>query len=62
MQDRPATLAQLFERQAQKYGGRVFLRDKRAGAWVDQSWSQVSDQAGQLRAGLARLGVRAGDR
>ncbi len=62
MHDRPATLAQLFERQVQKYGARAFVRDKRGGAWVDQSWSQVSDAAGRLRAGLARLGVKAGDR
>ncbi len=62
MQDRPATLAELFERQAQKYGARTFVRDKRAGKWVDHSWSEVSDAAGRLRAGLGQLGVKAGDR
>ena len=62
MPDRVATLSQNFEAQAQKYGARAFLKDKRDKAWTDHSWSEVSEAAGKLRAGLLGLGVRPGDR
>src|SRR5271168_2378456 len=62
MPDRVATLAQNFEAQAQKYGARAFLKDKRDKVWTDHSWSEVSEAAGKLRAGLLGLGVRPGDR
>ena len=35
MQDRPATISEVFERQVAKYGERTFLRDKRGKAWQD---------------------------
>ncbi len=57
MPDRVATLAQNFEAQAQKYGARAFLKDKRDKVWTDHSWSDVSEAAGKLRAGLLGLGV-----
>ena len=57
-----ATLAQLFERQAIKYGARTFLKDKHGKAWRDHSWSGVADRAMRLRAGLAQLGVKPGNR
>ena len=62
MPDRVATLSQSFEANAQKYGARVFLKDKRDKVWTDHSWSEVSDAAGKLRAGLLGLGARPGDR
>ena len=62
MPDRVATLSQNFEAQAQKYGARAFLQDKRDKVWTDRSWTEVSAAAGKLRAGLLGLGVRPGDR
>src|ERR1700686_5181530 len=60
--DRPATLAQAFEKRARQYGTRAFLKDKRDGAWVDHSWNEISEAAGKLRGGLVKLGVKPGDR
>jgi long-chain acyl-CoA synthetase len=62
MPDRVATLSQNFEAQAQKYGSRAFLKDKRDKVWTDHSWTDVAEAAGKLRAGLLGLGVRPGDR
>ncbi|MGB8681538.1 MAG: long-chain fatty acid--CoA ligase [Candidatus Binatus sp.] len=62
MPDRVATLSQNFEAQAQKYGSRAFLKDKRDKVWTDHSWADVAEAAGKLRAGLLGLGVRPGNR
>ncbi|HZC47355.1 MAG TPA: long-chain fatty acid--CoA ligase [Candidatus Acidoferrum sp.] len=62
MPDRVATLSQSFEANAQKYGARAFLKDKRDKVWTDHSWTEISEAAGKLRAGLLGLGVRPGDR
>src|SRR5579864_4433088 len=62
MADRVVTLSQNFEAQAHKYGARAFLKDKRDKVWTDHSWTEVSEAAGKLRAGLLGLGVRPGDR
>ncbi len=62
MPDHVATLSQSFEANAQKYGARVFLKDKRDKVWTDHSWTEISEAAGKLRAGLLKLGVRPGDR
>jgi long-chain acyl-CoA synthetase len=62
MPERVATLSQNFEANAQKYGSRAFLKDKRDKRWTDHSWTEVSEAAGKLRAGLLKLGVRPGDR
>src|SRR5215469_14451957 len=62
MPDSVATLSQSFEANAQKYGARVFLKDKRDKVWTDHSWSDVSEAAGKLRNGLLGLGSRPGDR
>ncbi len=62
MPDSPTTLAEAFERQARRYGARVFLRNKRDKAWHDHSWTQVSESAARMRAGLHKLGARPGDR
>ena len=57
-----ATLAQAFQQQAQKYGDRVYLKDKRDKVWRDHSWREIADAAARLRAGLIGLGVKPGDR
>ena len=57
-----ATLAQIFEQQARKYQARTFLKDKHQGTWRDHSWNDVADASMRLRAGLAGMGIRAGDR
>ncbi|MGH7248512.1 MAG: AMP-binding protein, partial [Pseudomonadota bacterium] len=57
-----ATLSQTFERQADKYGARVFLRDKRQKEWRDHSWREIADATMRLRAGLIRFGIKPGDR
>jgi long-chain acyl-CoA synthetase len=62
MPDRAATLAENFENQARKHGARAFLKDKRDKVWTDHSWSEISDAAGRVRAGLASIGVKPGDR
>jgi long-chain acyl-CoA synthetase len=62
MADREATISQVFEARAHKYGARAFLRDKPGKVWTDHSWTEISDAAGKLRAGLLSLGVRPGDR
>src|SRR5579885_1453999 len=56
------SLAHAFEHNAARYGPRVFLREKRNGAWCDLSWSQVAAATRRLRAGLIGLGLRPGDR
>ncbi|MGH7780078.1 MAG: AMP-dependent synthetase/ligase [Candidatus Binataceae bacterium] len=62
MADRVATLALGFDRQVAKYGDRSFLRDKQDKNWQSHSFNEISAGAGRLRAGLADLGVRRGDR
>src|ERR1700730_11367148 len=63
MPDRAAsTLGENFETQARKYGARPSLKDERDKVWTDHSWTEISDAAGKLRAGLAGLGVKPGDR
>ena len=57
MTDHAATLPQSFESNARHYGARVFLKDKRDRVWRDHSWPEVSDAAGELRAGLLRIGI-----
>ncbi|HEV3114304.1 MAG TPA: long-chain fatty acid--CoA ligase [Candidatus Binataceae bacterium] len=56
------SIAHAFERNAAKYGKRVFLREKRDGNWSGLSWSQVATVSRRVRGGLLRLGLRPGDR
>jgi long-chain acyl-CoA synthetase len=58
----PATLAQTFEQQVQRYGSRAFLRDRHDGSWRDHSWISISERAMRLRGGLLRMGLKPGDR
>src|SRR5690606_3931381 len=41
-------------------GGKVAMREKDLGIWQTWTWTQVAEQAEQLAAGLAGLGVRDG--
>ncbi|MGH8011868.1 MAG: AMP-dependent synthetase/ligase [Candidatus Binataceae bacterium] len=62
MSNAAATLPLTFERQAEHYDQRVFLREKRQQHWHDHSWREIADAAMRLRAGLKRRGITAGDR
>src|SRR5215469_1151800 len=62
MSDSPTTLAEAFERQARRYAARAFLKSKRDNAWHDHSWTEVSEAAARMRAGLHKIGARPGDR
>ena len=62
MSSAAATIAQTFEQQAQKYGARAFLKDKHQKTWRDHSWTSLNDRVMRLRGGLARIGIKPGDR
>ncbi|HUO04104.1 MAG TPA: long-chain fatty acid--CoA ligase [Candidatus Binataceae bacterium] len=62
MFEQTPTLSLVFESQAKKYRDLTFLKDKRNKAWVNHSWTEVAEAAGKLRAGLANIGVKPGDR
>ncbi|HEX7819826.1 MAG TPA: AMP-dependent synthetase/ligase [Sphingobium sp.] len=57
-----ANLTALFFTRAAEQGDRPFLRVKRDGAWVSQSWAEVARTVASLAAGLIANGVRPGDR
>ncbi|HUN57379.1 MAG TPA: long-chain fatty acid--CoA ligase [Candidatus Binataceae bacterium] len=57
-----ATLAQLFESQARKYGARTLLKAKQRKQWRDHSWEALANEVARLRAGLINLGLNPGDR
>jgi long-chain acyl-CoA synthetase len=56
------TIAQIFEKQAEKYGERAFLKDKKGKTWQDHSWASLGERVARLRAGLQRIGIEPGDR
>ncbi len=62
MPSAPVTIAQVFEKQAEKYGARAFLKDKTGKTWLDHSWSSLAERVARLRAGLQRIGIEPGDR
>jgi long-chain acyl-CoA synthetase len=57
-----ADLVELFERSARKHGHREMFGVKRGGRWTFVTYAQVKRQVDDFRAGLASLGVSAGDR
>jgi long-chain acyl-CoA synthetase len=61
MQDRPATIGEVFERQIAKYGARTFVRDKHGKDWQDHSWNAIGEASSRLRAGLKAMGIGPGD-
>ncbi len=56
------TIPRVFESQARRLDDRAFLKDKHDQIWRDHSWAALDDRIRRLRAGLARLGLKAGDR
>ncbi len=56
------SIAHLFERTAEKYGARAFLKEKRDRSWIDFSWTQIAASSRRMRAGLLKLGLKPGDR
>ena len=62
MSSAAATIAQTFEQQARKYGARAFLKEKHEKTWHDHSWTSINDRVMRLRGGLARLGIKPGNR
>ncbi|MFO1056058.1 MAG: long-chain fatty acid--CoA ligase [Dongiaceae bacterium] len=57
-----ASLPSLFFTQAERRGEAPFLWQKRDGAWRPLSWQAVADAVRAAAAGLAGLGIGAGDR
>jgi long-chain acyl-CoA synthetase len=57
-----ATIAQMFDRQAKRYGDRACLKAKEGKQWRDHSWREVAQSADRLRAGLIGIGLRPGER
>jgi long-chain acyl-CoA synthetase len=60
--DNIATLVDIIERSAEKYGPREAFGTKTGGQWVFVTYSQVKTLVDDLRGGLASLGVSRGDR
>ncbi|MGO9062374.1 MAG: AMP-dependent synthetase/ligase, partial [Candidatus Binataceae bacterium] len=56
------SIAHIFERTAEKYGARAFLKEKRAHSWIDFSWTDIAAASRRVRAGLLKLGLKPGDR
>ncbi len=56
------SIAHAFESVAARYGKRAFLKEKRGGAWVDFSWTDILTATRRLRGGLLKLGLTPGDR
>jgi len=56
------SIAHAFEHVAARYGKRAFLKDKRDGAWIDFSWTDIVAATRRLRGGLLKMGLAPGDR
>ncbi len=56
------TVVGLIAANARSHGGSVAMRRYELGRWREHTWSEVAAAAGQMAAGLSRLGVSAGDR
>lgn len=56
------TLPALLAGRAAETPGRVALRSKELGRWVETSWSGYAERVARLAAGLRDLGVQPGDR
>lgn len=53
----PGTFPAWIDHHARVRGGKVAMREKDLGIWQTWTWTQVAEQAEQLAAGLAGLGV-----
>lgn len=56
------TLPGMFFAQAERYGDKPFLWEKRTGRWESLSWKETAHQVAKLGEALKKLGVEAGDR
>ena len=59
---RETSLAAMVLEQAERYGTKRALVNKRGGHWEDTSWQMLGDKITRAAQGLAALGFRAGDR
>ncbi|MCK7466719.1 MAG: AMP-binding protein [Desulfosudis oleivorans] len=55
-------LAQIFRKQAQKYGNRLAAEKRTKGTWSGWTWTEYYDNARAVGLGLYALGIRRGDR
>lgn len=58
----PASLIDLLEASVSRHGSRTLFLTKSAGRWVETSYAQFAKLVDAVRAGLAELGIRPGDR
>jgi long-chain acyl-CoA synthetase len=58
----PATISQMFQAQASRYGSRAVLKAKQEGLYQDLSWSELQKQIEEAALGLMDLGIQPGDR
>lgn len=56
------TINAVFRNRAERYGGRLAVEKKHAGAWEPATWNQYYDRARAVGLGLYQLGVEKGDR
>ena len=56
----PGTFPAWIEHHAQVRGDKVAMREKDLGIWQTWTWRELAEQAEQLAAGLAELGVKEG--
>lgn len=56
------TIIDLFEASVEKYGAKTFLLEKRHHEFQPTTYAETHDQALQVGAGLASLGIRPGDK
>src|SRR5512141_733515 len=56
------TFPKLLLRNAERYGDRTALREKKLGIWRPTSWAQYRDDVRDLSLGLVSLGVERGDK
>lgn len=55
-------LVESFDHSARRLGARVCFRFVEDGRWINLSWNEVRERVIRLAGGLAKLGIRRGDR
>ncbi len=56
------TLVDIFQNSTRSFGSRPLFGEKKNGQWVWMTYAEFGQQVDDLRAGMAQLGVTAGDR
>ncbi len=54
------TIDQLIEQTCKRLAGKIALREKQDGAWIETSYEQLADQSERIGAGLLATGFEAG--